>query len=87
MTTFNENLLNKGLFDSLDQFYTDLLLKSCQGRQTFLWVARTTKSCSKVTEHNLFIHSHYHLKKKYGGAGEGAGGGGGGLGILTIISS
>ena len=29
-------LLNKDLFDSLDQFYTDLLLKSCQGRQKLL---------------------------------------------------
>ena len=32
----NKNLLNKDHFDSLDQFYTDLLLKSCQGRQKLL---------------------------------------------------
>ena len=30
LTTFYENLLNKDLFDSLDQLHTDLLLKSCQ---------------------------------------------------------
>ena len=36
MTTFNKNLQNKDLFDNLDQFYTDLLLKSCQGRQKLL---------------------------------------------------
>ena len=61
MTTFNKTLLNKDLFDSLDQFYTDLLLKSCQGRQKFSRllalqkVAQNVKSCSKVAEHNLFM--------------------------------
>ena len=47
LTTFYENLLNKDLFDSLDQLHTDLLLKSCQGRQKLLQVGRTTKSCSR----------------------------------------
>ena len=33
---YNKNLLNKDLFDSLGQFYTDLLLKRCQRRQKLL---------------------------------------------------
>ena len=54
MTTYNNNLLNKHLFDSLDQFYTDLLLKSCQGRQKLFRllalqkIAQSVKSCSKL---------------------------------------
>ena len=65
MTTFNETLLNKDLFDSLDQFYTDLLLKSCQGRQKFSRllalqkVAQNVKSCSKVSEHDLFMPNRW----------------------------